>query len=441
MRFNLLQWLSLLIATPVVDGFIHPSTAMTKASSVNIPSTAVQTPQTLDSVMAVRRSTTTTYLPLSLRVMTPPLRSKVSIGVSRFRRWWSSNITEVQIWRALAVTTLSSICFHHQALDTHLARFWTYLTTSSAIPARIFRTDSYEWCLAVTAFGVFIHAFGYADRAVRRAAEAGGHQQHPWRQYRLQDRYMADQHRRRMMQKQEKDTTSATTTEGKGVSAASASTSPMPPVQQSPWHWKAWILEFWVYVAPLLIWDIVAPRRARRLGAFAAPTTLRILRDIPLGLFLYDFFFFCGHWMLHKVPFLYRWLHKKHHTVEEVRACDQVRLSVGEEVYDVGCSIVALNLLGVHPVARSLYNIVIVFLLCELHSGFDFPWSPQNVVPGGIVTGSRRHHYHHRFGHHYYQKFFFTVDRLFGFFQKDDGSLKGESVMRNAYVPPSWKTT
>ena len=145
--------------------------------------------------------------------------------------------------------------------------------------------------------------------------------------------------------------------------------------------------------------------------------------------------------MLHKVPFLYRWLHKKHHTVEEVRACDQVRLSVGEEVYDVGCSIVALNLLGVHPVARSLYNIVIVFLLCELHSGFDFPWSPQNVVPGGIVTGSRRHHYHHRFGHHYYQKFFFTVDRLFGFFQKDDGSLKGESVKRNAYVPPSWKTT
>jgi sterol desaturase/sphingolipid hydroxylase (fatty acid hydroxylase superfamily) len=85
-----------------------------------------------------------------------------------------------------------------------------------------------------------------------------------------------------------------------------------------------------------------------------------------------------------------------------------------------------------------LYNVIIVFLLCEIHSGFDFPWSPQNVVPKGLMTGSRNHHYHHRFGHHYYQKFFFSLDRLFGSYQKEDGSLKGDTVRRDPYIPTEW---
>lgn len=37
------------------------------------------------------------------------------------------------------------------------------------------------------------------------------------------------------------------------------------------------------------------------------------------------------------------------------------------------------------------------------------------------------------------EKFFFTFDRLFGFFHKNDGSLKGDSVRRDAYVPKPWK--
>jgi hypothetical protein len=75
----------------------------------------------------------------------------------------------------------------------------------------------------------------------------------------------------------------------------------------------------------------------------------------------------------------------------------------------------------------------------ELHSGFDFPWTPQNIVPLGLMTGSRRHHFHHRNGKHYYQKFFFHVDRLFGFFQKNDGTLNGDSVQPDSYIPTAWK--
>jgi sterol desaturase/sphingolipid hydroxylase (fatty acid hydroxylase superfamily) len=298
--------------------------------------------------------------------------------------------------------------------------------------ARIFRTDSYEWVLAVSAFFVFIHAFGYADRVVRKSAEQG--RAHPWRKYRLQDRYEADKHRRGQERRLEAiPTGDQTSLQPKDDDYLKLQ------VKQSKWNWMGYIGETSVYVLPLLAWDIISPRRHRRLAAFAAPHTMQVVRDVTCGLVLYDLLFFVGHLLMHKIPFIYRTIHTKHHDVKEVRAGDIVRLSVIEEVMEVGFSIVALNALGAHPLSRTIYNCIIVFLLTELHSGFDFPWTPQNVVPFGLATGSRRHHYHHRNGKHYYQKFFFTVDRLFGFFQKDDGSLHGDSVKPNAYVPTSWK--
>jgi sterol desaturase/sphingolipid hydroxylase (fatty acid hydroxylase superfamily) len=88
-----------------------------------------------------------------------------------------------------------------------------------------------------------------------------------------------------------------------------------------------------------------------------------------------------------------------------------VRLTVVEEVIDVMCSIAALRLLGAHPLSRCAYNVVITFLLVELHCGYDLPWQAQNVVPGAVVGGSRRHHLHHaRGGAGHYQKFFTYLD-------------------------------
>lgn len=284
-----------------------------------------------------------------------------------------------------------------------------------------------RWMVAVGAFMVWIHGYWFADRAVRKASEQG--RVHPWRQYRLQDRYQADKERRRRMRKREDQNTDLAVSEEDHTTAT----------QQSEWNKQGWLIEFWVYVLPLMVWDTVSPRRHRRLAPFGAPTTMQMMGGIVGGLLLYDLMFFCGHWLMHKIPFLYKTVHAKHHSVKEVRAGEIVRLGIVEEVVEVGYSIIAINLLGVHPLARPLYNIIITFLLTELHCGFDFPWSPQNVVPFGLVTGSRRHHYHHRHGRHYYQKFFYSLDRLFGYFQRNDGTVDGDSVRPNPYVPASWR--
>jgi sterol desaturase/sphingolipid hydroxylase (fatty acid hydroxylase superfamily) len=341
------------------------------------------------------------------------------------------SVDEVALWRAAAGTALSLALLFRRSLDRRLAALWSHLMAGGSWPARAFRTDSFEWCLAVAAFAAWIHGFWLADRAVDGAARRG--RVHPWRRHRLQDRFEADVDRRRGLERRR---------DGGGQDDGGGSLHEPAEVRtkQSPWNRGGWTFELWVYVLPLLTWDVLAPRRHRRLAPFGAPTTVGILGGVAAGLLLYDFLFFCGHVVMHRVPWIYRTVHAKHHKIQEVRAGDIVRLSLVEEVLEVGFSIVALNLLSVHPLARSLYNVVITFLLTELHSGFDFPWSPQNVVPFGIATGSRRHHYHHRNGRHYYQKFFFTLDRAFGFYQRDDGTAHGDSVKPNPYVPPAWRS-
>jgi sterol desaturase/sphingolipid hydroxylase (fatty acid hydroxylase superfamily) len=360
-------------------------------------------------------------VPMSYPNLSLSSRAKTlaNMAVSNIR-----NSDAILKWRIAAAAFLSSIVIFRPLLDTGLVNLWHYLQCSSGILARCFRHDHWEWMLAVGAFFVWIHGFGLADRLVLKAAKKG--RVHPWRKYRLQDRYQALKFSRQQVKRLDR---------GERVDLDA-----QPPIltKQSEWNWKAWIFELPLYVLPLFLWDCFIPRRAAKIATWGAPTTLQICRDVSCGLLLYDAFFFCGHVLMHKLPFLYRTVHKKHHLNTECRAAEIVRLSFVEEVLEVGMSIVALNYLRAHPMSRSIYNIIITFLLTELHCGFDFPWTPQNVVPFGLATGSRRHHYHHRIGKHYYQKFFSHLDRLFGVYQKDDGSLNGDSVQKFKNVPSSW---
>ena len=66
---------------------------------------------------------------------------------------------------------------------------------------------------------------------------------------------------------------------------------------------------------------------------------------------------------------LYHNIHAKHHAKTVQRATEAARLSIADQALDVGCSIAALNVAKAHPLSRSVYNVVIVFLLLELHSG------------------------------------------------------------------------
>jgi hypothetical protein len=102
----------------------------------------------------------------------------------------SMKTNEVSQWRAVFTTFFASTFIFRGAIDSKLAEMWTFLMTSHSVWGRMFRSDHYEWMLAVGAFSIWIHSFWYADRAVRKASEQG--RVHPWRKFRLQDRFEAD---------------------------------------------------------------------------------------------------------------------------------------------------------------------------------------------------------------------------------------------------------
>jgi len=293
---------------------------------------------------------------------------------------------ERMAWR-LAVLGMGGLALlNADAMDAQVAHLWEFLLTQAW-----FRDDMFEPYLAVASFFTWLHGWLLVDYLATSGVlgdRFGG-----LRRYRMQDQTAAQR---------------------KDVDVADLALEDLP----APNKWYAgWPFELVVYLSPLfLIATYTDAFAARRAGLdLAAPEFSTVCGQIFAGLFLYDFFFWFGHVAMHKLsPEVYRFTHGKHHINAEVRASDTVRLTMFEEVVDVMCSIAALRLLHAHPISRSLYNIVITFLLVELHCGYDMPWSPQNLFPQ-VFSGSRRHHVHHRSGRVYFGKFFRWMDDLAGF--------------------------
>ena len=179
--------------------------------------------------------------------------------------------------------------------------------------------------------------------------------------------------------------------------------------------WKgresAYVNEAAWYLLPWLIFDAFFPRRNL---PYHAPTFFKILIDIILSLMVYDALFFTGHLIIHKTKYLYRTVHEKHHMFHTIRAGDAVRHTFIDGTWDVLCSVIALNIVQAHPISRSLYDIVAITLLCEIHSGMDFPWMLHNLIPFHIMGGSVAHDIHHRKGYVNFQQFFTYFDYIAG---------------------------
>eukprot|EP01025_Chloroclados_australasicus_P039339 TRINITY_DN4068_c1_g1_i3.p1 TRINITY_DN4068_c1_g1~~TRINITY_DN4068_c1_g1_i3.p1 ORF type:complete len:289 (+),score=10.20 TRINITY_DN4068_c1_g1_i3:99-965(+) len=165
------------------------------------------------------------------------------------------------------------------------------------------------------------------------------------------------------------------------------------------------------YLIPIMIYDLFFPRRNLPI---VAPTAFQLVSQILACLMVYDFLFFWVHVSYHRVPFMFKHIHAKHHQNLLQRSIETVRLAIPEVALDAACSIIAVNVTKAHPLSRAIYNVFIVYLLTELHCGYDMPWALGNVVPFGLWGGSKQHDIHHRVPNVYYQKIFTYLDIWYG---------------------------
>ncbi|OXB54008.1 hypothetical protein ASZ78_015103 [Callipepla squamata] len=145
-----------------------------------------------------------------------------------------------------------------------------------------------------------------------------------------------------------------------------------------------------------------------------APELPQVLLQVGVCLLLFDFEYFLWHLLHHRVPWLYRTIHKVHHKHVSTFALTTQYSSVWE-LLSLGL-FAAINpfLLGCHPLTEMIFFLVNIWLSVEDHSGYDLPWSTHRLVPFGWYGGAPHHDLHHLKFKSNYAPYFTHWDRLFG---------------------------
>lgn len=104
------------------------------------------------------------------------------------------------------------------------------------------------------------------------------------------------------------------------------------------------------------------------LGMLDIPLTFKIV----LGVIIMDFVLYIWHLLNHEVPFLWRF-HRVHHSDINMDVSTATRFHTGELLISAGVKISAIYLIGIHPIALALFEIIIVLCAQFHHSSLKIP--------------------------------------------------------------------
>lgn len=104
------------------------------------------------------------------------------------------------------------------------------------------------------------------------------------------------------------------------------------------------------------------------LGRLDIPSVFKIIAAV----IIMDFVLYIWHLLNHEVPFLWRF-HRVHHSDINMDVSTATRFHTGELIISAGVKLSAIYLIGVHPVALALFEIIIVFSAQFHHSSLRIP--------------------------------------------------------------------
>lgn len=152
----------------------------------------------------------------------------------------------------------------------------------------------------------------------------------------------------------------------------------------------------------------------------AVPSTGRLLASLAFYQFAEDFTFYFSHRLLHSSPLWYRY-HKRHHAEHAPWAAVAIHADLPEVLLGnyvpAFSGFVALMLAGQRPHLSGV--VVWVFLRLtytfHVHSGYDFPWSPERLpLVGQLYAGPLHHDEHHRVTTGNFASTLTWLDKAFG---------------------------
>lgn len=176
-------------------------------------------------------------------------------------------------------------------------------------------------------------------------------------------------------------------------------------------RWKSWVMGGGYYVAiwAYHIFKIKGPLDVE------PPTIRRLGVELALGVVAYDVGEFVLHYSMHRVNAI-KQLHKRHHSQSKLTSPETLNHSVPDAAQQILLNILVqfLSPYGKkHSLSRILHNLLITYMLTEIHAGYDGPWTMHRLWPG-FFGGAKRHEVHHRDGEVYFAEFFTVLDDLCG---------------------------
>uniref|UniRef100_A0A8C6L7W7 Cholesterol 25-hydroxylase like 1, tandem duplicate 1 n=1 Tax=Nothobranchius furzeri TaxID=105023 RepID=A0A8C6L7W7_NOTFU len=146
----------------------------------------------------------------------------------------------------------------------------------------------------------------------------------------------------------------------------------------------------------------------------SAPTLCQLLTEGLATLLLFDTQYFIWHYVHHKHPQLYRWIHAVHHEYTVTFSWSTEQLSI-PELMSVGFwSNLDPIILKCHPLSAWCVTVFSLWMSVEDHIGYDLPWTLNHLVPFGLLGGAPAHDMHHQRPSTNYAPFFSHWDRTFG---------------------------
>lgn len=141
------------------------------------------------------------------------------------------------------------------------------------------------------------------------------------------------------------------------------------------------------------------------------PPISLIALQIPFFYFVEDFWFYWIHRLLHWGP-MYRWIHKVHHehsapfgiAAEYAHPLESFMLAIGTGIGPL--------MVGAHLFTMWIWLFFRVYQVVSVHSGYNFPWSPNHWIP--LWGGAEFHDYHHKTFSGNYASTFTIWDHVFG---------------------------
>ncbi|KAL4641006.1 cholesterol 25-hydroxylase-like protein [Arapaima gigas] len=183
--------------------------------------------------------------------------------------------------------------------------------------------------------------------------------------------------------------------------------SPFFPVLFSLTFYLSFCLYFMILdILSLFIFPVTVLHRYLRSDSY--PT------DVIACLLLFDFQYFLWHLVHHRVSWLYNAFHRVHHKYTSTSAFSTENTGGWETVCSGFFAAVNPVMLRCHPLTEMTFYVLNIWLSVEDHSGYDFPWSTQRLVPFGLYGGAVHHSIHHQKFTYNYAPYFTLWDRLFG---------------------------